>query len=281
MSRTIKEINKGIKDTFMENVTLQEAYNLLPNKSFDEQFSVVSIEAILINVFASAVWLHEKLWEQFKADTETMINNRYITSLAWYYRKALEFQNGDALAFDDNTYSFRYPVIDEKKQVVQNVAVREVIDENVTKLKVYFSDSQKQPFSGDIRAAFESYMRQIGAAGTHYLFVSQAPDEIRVHITIYYDPQILDSNGNRLSEPGKPVEECIENYFHSLEYGGGLYSSRLIDMIQATEGVNDLELEEITWNGVTEKYRKIVPESGTFAYMKNTDDITYLTDQTQ
>ena len=134
---------------------------------------------------------------------------------------------------------------DEAKQVVKNVAVRQVTDEGVTKLKVYFSDAGKQPLTGDVRTSFETYMRQVGAAGTHYLFVSETPDELRVHLHVYYDALVLDSTGARLNGGGNPVEEAIEGYLNGLEYGGVMYASKLIDVIQRAEGVKDVTLEEV------------------------------------
>lgn len=257
---------------------MQEAYGLLPDKSFDDQFATSSIEAVLINIVASVIWLHESLWELFRKEMETLIDNSYVTSRPWYYQRALEFQNGDALSFDESTYSFRYPTVDESKRIVKNVAIREVTDNNVTKLKIYFSDERKQPLTGDVRTAFEDYMRQIGAAGTHYLFVSQVPDELRVHLHIYYDPLVLDSTGERLASGGKPVEETIENYLDSLEYGGVFYASGLVDMLQATEGVKDVTLDATTWDGSKENRRKIDAKSGAFVYVRNESDITYAID---
>lgn len=278
MNRTIEEISQSIKASFLANATLQDAYNLQPDKSFDDQFSSVSIEAIIINIVASVIWLHEKLWDEFRTSVETLVDSSYVTSQAWYYHKALEFQNGDALSFDEKTYSFRYPVVDESKRIVKNVAVREVTDDNVTKLKIYFSDDQKQPITGDQRKAFEAYMRQIGAAGTHYLFISQAPDELRVHLHIFYDPLVLGSTGVRLASGGKPVEETIENYLNSLEYGGIFYASKLVDLLQVTEGVKDVTLDATTWDGSKSNRRKIDALSGAFVYVKNSGDIIYSID---
>lgn len=278
MSRTISEISLSIKEDFVTNETIQDMYGLTPGKTFDEQFSVVSIEAILIYVFASAVWLHEKLWVRFRQEVEELIDSSYVTSLSWYYAKALDFQNGDALLFDEKTYSFKYPEVNESKRIVKNVAVRQVTDDSVTKLKIYFSDKDKQPLSGDTRTSFETYMKQIGAAGTHYLFVSEAPDELRVHMHIYYDPLVLDSTGTRLNGGGKPVEESIENYLNSLEYGGVFYASKLVDMIQETEGVKDVTLDGTTWQDTLENRRKIDADSGAFVYVKNEEDIIYAID---
>ena len=189
-----------------------------------------------------------------------MLNDSYVTGERWYYQKALEFQKGDKLAYNERTCRFDYAQVDEEKKVVKNVAIRQVIDKGVTKLKIYFSDAGKQPITGDIRTAFESYMREIGAAGTHFLFVSETPDELRVHLHVYYDPL---------------VEETIEAYLNALEYGGVFYSSKLVDMIQTTEGVKDVTLDETTWDGEKEYRRRIDANSGAFAYVKQDGDIIY------
>lgn len=278
MARTIDEISRGIKEYYVADETVREVYGLKPGLAFDQQFSKVSIEARLIYVSASAVWLLEQLWDVFRSETEKRVDESYVTSLSWYYQKALEFQKGDALSFDEKTYSFIYPVKDESKRVVKNVAIRQVTDDGVTKLKVYFSDAEKQPITGDLRKSFENYMQEIGAAGTHYLFVSEVPDVLRVHLRIYYDPLVLDSTGERLEGGGKPVIETVETYLNSLEYGGTFYASKLVDMIQITEGVKDVELDGTTWKGEKENRRRIDAESGAFIYEKNVSDIIYSID---
>lgn len=278
MARTIQEIGTYIKTQFVADETIREAYGLTPDKTFDEQFSKVSIEAILIYVFASSAWLLEQLWDTFRMETERMIDESYVTSFSWYFRKALEFQAGDNLVFDEKTYSFKYQTLDKNKRLVKNVAIRQVTDDGVTKLKVYFSDEQKMPITGDTRMAFEAYIREIGAAGTHYQFVSSAPDPLRVHLHIYYDPLVVDSSGTSIDGGGKPVEETIKEYLNSLEYGGIFYASKLVDRIQTTQGVKDITLEGTTWDGVKENRRKIEAESGAFVYEKNEEDIIYSID---
>lgn len=279
MARTIQEIGTYIKTLFIENESVQEAYGLAPGKTFDEQFSKVSLEAILIYVFSSSAWLLEQSWGAFRVETEQRIDAAYVTSLPWYFRKALEFQNGDRLSFNEKTYSFGYANVDVSKQIVKNVAVRQVTDENVTKLKIYFSDANKQPLTGDARVSFETYIREIGAAGTHYLFVSEAPDALRVHLRIYYDALVLDSAGTRLEGGGKPVEEAIESYLNSLEYGGVFYASKLVDVIQSTAGVKDVTLEATTWKETKEYRRRIDADSGAFVYAKSEGDIIYSIDE--
>ena len=278
MARTLKETEENLKASFMGNETIREVYGLEQGKAFDEQFSKVSIENLLIYTFSSGVWLLEKLWDSFSVEVDQKIENSQVTSVSWYHQKALEFQKGDDLSFDEKTYSYKYKIPDESKRIVRNVAIRQVTDEGVTKLKVYFSDSGKQPLSDALQQSFMAYMREIGAAGTHYLFVSKAPDALRVQLQIYYNPLILDSAGTHLENGSKPVEDAIQSYLNNLEYGGVYYSSALVDVIQATQGVRDVVLKSTTWNGTTELRRKIESESGAFTYEANTEDLTYLID---
>lgn len=275
MTRTRKEIAQAIKTEFIDNGTIQEAYRLENGKGFDEQFSKVSIEWVLIDIFASAAWLLEELWSLFATETEKRIDDACVTSLPWYYQKALEFQRGAELEFDNRTYSYRYKSVDEKAMVIKHVAIREVKEDNVSKLKVYYSDAQKNALDNATREAFERYMKEIGAAGTHYVFVSAAPDELRVHLRVYYDALVLDSSGKRLDTGVKPVEKAVESYLNNLEYGGVFYQSKVLDIIKQAEGVKDVVLDGTTWKGTKEQRRRIESESGAFAYIKNDADIIY------
>ena len=55
MARTIQEIRRSISEAFIADPTIQAGYKLAPGKTFEEQFSKVSLEAILFWVFASAI----------------------------------------------------------------------------------------------------------------------------------------------------------------------------------------------------------------------------------
>lgn len=279
MARSVQEIAGYLKERFVGNGTLQQVYELQNEKTFDEQFSKASIEARMIDVFASGSWLLENIWDGFRAEVETVVNDSYVTGIRWYYQKALEFQRGDKLVYDEKMCRFVYPRVNEEKKVVKNVAVRQVVDEQVTKLKVYFSDAAKQPLTGDVRNAFEEYMREVGAAGTHYLFVSREPDKIKVRLRIYYDPLVLNRNGERLNGEGKPVEETIESYLNALEYGGVFYASKLVDMLQMTEGIKDVTLEAVIWGDIDGYQRRIEADSGAFVYEREGSVIEYTVDQ--
>ena len=276
MARTIEDISRGIKESFVANATLAEAYNLQAGLTFDEQFSKLSVESVMIFIISSAIWTLESLWDIFRSDVDTRIENNYTTSIPWYFTKAVEFQLGDDLIFDVNKYAYGYKNIDETKRIVKYVAIREFKAENgVMFLKIYYSGANKAAIPVEHQVAFEQYIKLIGAAGMHYEFVTQDPDPIRLKLRVYYDPLLLDNTGLRLSGGGTPVKEAIEAYLSSITYGGVFYASKVVDMIQRAEGIKDVELISEVWNGSTSLHRKIESISGAFILDYRDEDITY------
>ncbi len=61
MARSIAEIKKTMTDGFVTNEEAKARYGLDTSKTFDEQFSKVSIESILYYVVASAIYILEVL----------------------------------------------------------------------------------------------------------------------------------------------------------------------------------------------------------------------------
>lgn len=246
----------------MENFALTEAYGLDTTKTFDEQFSQVSVEAIWTYIVALAIYLLESIFDTKQTELEARIAAEYPFSFSWYYYKARLFQLGDTLIFDDTTYKFTYPLQDETKQIVDYVAVRQREVDGVTKLQVYAAKAGKAALTVDEKAAFEAYMRQIGAAGTHFEFVSLAPDELKIDLVVTYNPQALDSTGERLAGGGKPVEEAVNAYLDGIKYSGAFSRTKLVDAVQQATGVIDVVLGDVLLNDVLTATQTFESDSG-------------------
>lgn len=106
----------------------------------DKFFSCLDRANALIYIFTSAVLLLESIFDAFSADIITRISNAVVLSVPWYHDIALAFQYGDSIIFDASAYTFGYATIDATKQIVKYVAVRQVVDSGVTKLKIYYSE---------------------------------------------------------------------------------------------------------------------------------------------
>lgn len=244
MARTLNEITQTIKAVFMANQTLVEAYGLDSTKTFDEQFSAVSIETAIITVIAFAHYLLEKMIASFRTEINERIESARLCSIPWYREKALEFQYGHSLMFNNSTYDFGYAEIDEDARIIRHVAVRQ-LEATVTKLQIYTNLEGKTALPRSQHEAFQAYMRQIGAAGTHYEFISKNPDRLRLTLQVIYKPLLLNSAGQNRSDGTFPVREAINEYIDAISFGGTLNRTELIDAIQAVEGVSDIVLTKV------------------------------------
>ncbi len=124
MARTIAEIKKEMTDAYISNSIIRDIYGITGDADFDSVFSPVS-EGTLFYIFAATAHVIEQMFDQFKTDVEERIDANIIPTVRWYHSSALAFQYGDPLVYHTEEYQFRYSAIDEAKQLVKYVAVKE------------------------------------------------------------------------------------------------------------------------------------------------------------
>ena len=273
--RSINEIAQSIRADFVANSTLQEVYGLDVSKTFDEQFSKVSIEAILTYIVAVAIWTLESLMDQHQKDIDEAITKNAVCSIPWYHAQAMAFQLGHFVEFNPETYRFEYPEVDETARIIQFAAVRQLEVEGVTKLRVYVSKAGKQPLSPAELEAFSAYITGIGAAGTHFEIISQAPTSLAFTLQVVRNAMVIDMDGNRLSGSGKPVDEAISSYLDGIIYGGVFNRTKLVDAIQQADGVSDVILNEVRIGGEVITSQNIEAPGGAFVFNSAKSQITY------
>lgn len=243
MARSVAEIKKTMTDAFMADATIREKYGLSVNDTFSSKFSSVSIENILFFIVAACCHVLEMIFDQHKRDVEDKIALAVVASVPWYYKMALAFQYGDSLVLNDRTWQYEYASIDESKQVIKYAAVRD----KGTSVQILVSGDQggsPVALSNDVLTVFKQYMNRVKVAGVILNITSKESDNVTVMATITIDPLVLNENGELLSDGSKPVEEAITSYLKHIIYGGTFNKTRLVDVIQAVEGVVDVELEE-------------------------------------
>lgn len=273
--RTIDEIKQAIRADFVANSTLQEVYGLDPGKTFDEQFSKVSIEAILTYIVAVAIWALESLMAKHQTDIDTAITQNALCSIPWYHAQCLNFQLGHSLQYNPETYGFEYPEIVSTARIIQFAAVRQLESEGITKLRILVSTARKQPLTTERKQAFEAYIKEIGAAGVHYEIVSQPPSPLSFKLQIVRNAMILDATGNRLNGEGNAVNEAIAAYLDNIIYGGVFNRTKLIDAIQLADGVVDVILNEVKVGADVVASQNIEAPGGAFIFNLNASEITY------
>lgn len=243
MARTIRQIKGAMTQQFMADSTIIERYGFEPGAAFEDTFSAVSLESIWFSIVASAIYMLESIFDVFRADVDAKISEAVVASIPWYHKISLEFQYGDELVFDEKTQGFVYPVIDTTKQIVKFAACRDLGGMVYVLASKDNGSGLPAPLSADELSAFAAYLRQRKPAGVILQVASFYPDDVRVEMTVQYDPQVLSADGSLIADPDVfPVEAAIDAYLNGIVYGGTLNKTKLVDAVQGAAGVVDVNL---------------------------------------
>lgn len=260
MARTIRQIKGAMTQQFMADSTIMELYGFQAGSSFDDTFSAVSLESIWFSIVAAAIYVLETLFDAFKEDVDTKIAEAVVASIPWYHKISLEFQYGDSLVFDEKTQAFVYPVIDTTKQIVKFAACRDLGGMVYVLASKDNGSGQPTALSADELSAFSSYLHERKPAGVLLQAASFAPDQVQVVMTVQYNPQVIAPDGQLIAQPGVyPVEDAINGYLNGIVYGGALNKTKLVDAVQAAQGVIDVSLGSVSVKTATESTFTPVP----------------------
>ncbi|MEF2578583.1 MAG: hypothetical protein UIU89_01795, partial [Alistipes shahii] len=102
--RTIEEIKETICADFMRNESAAKVYGFTAGDSFSAHFGILSIESILFYLFAVAAWALEKLFDTYKGEVDTRIEEIIPHRPRWYRDKVLAFMEGKTLIADTDRY---------------------------------------------------------------------------------------------------------------------------------------------------------------------------------
>ena len=272
MARTLTEIKGQIISYKEDNLALQEL----------DSSSSTAIWRLWIDIMALAIYTLETLFDLLKVEVNAIVSSSIVGSPEWYRTKALEFELGSNLVFIDNTYKF--PEITDgtapSVQIIKRASAEEV--NGIVLIKVAKEESGSPiPLSVVEKEAFTAYMDKIRFAGVFLSIVSKAPDQMNVLMTVYYDPQLITSEGKSVEDPSVyPVLDAINAYTASLPWNGRLYRQQLTDAIQAVKGVSDVVIYQIfvkasggSYAELTERY--YVTDAGYVIFDEGNSTIEY------
>jgi hypothetical protein len=239
-------------------------------KSIDEWYSIIEAQYVT-NMAAAGVTVDPSTWSQanhqriflytmaiicyipgmlqdvFKVDIDNTIAAMKPHSLQWYAEKAKAFQYGDDLVAESDLYD-NAGLTDAQilaKKIVSYAAVVE--QERGVRIKVAktVSDDLGALDAGEL-AAFSDYMKKIKDAGVKLLITSGPADSLLLNLRIEYNPLVLNSTGARIDGVTMtPVKDAIKLHLKNLPFNGVFSVQKLVDVIQAVEGVNDLHVDQV------------------------------------
>lgn len=272
MARSIAEIKDGICAEFMRNESAAAIYKFKVGSDFKTTFSKVSLESILFYVTAACAWSIEVLFDKFKADVDTRLDETIAHRPKWYRDKVLDFMVNKTLVAEKDYYdtsAMSESDIAAAKVVKHAVAIEDP-DSSLLIIKVSGEkDGQRSPLPKEVENQLLAYINEIKDAGVKVRLVNMAPDEFNLKVEIYYDPMLLASH---------VVEDCqlaVKKYIENLPFNGVYTNMKLVDVLQEVKGVKVVELkaassrkEETT--DAEEINAMTVPAAGYFVLKNNT-----------
>lgn len=236
--RTIEEIQQSMITQVQANAVLGP---LLTSTS------KVAVWRVLLYIVAVSIWTLDNLFVIFKADVDETIAAMKPHSLRWYAGKAKAFQYGYDLVNDADYYNntgIDPDTITASKIVSYAAVVEQTRGIRIKVAKTVGSDLAALT-TGEL-ASFSAYMRDVKDAGVKLLITSTAADGLRLVLRIVYDPLVINAAGARIDAVTlTPVKDAIKTYLKNLPFNGVFSVQKLVDAIQAVEGVADLNVDEV------------------------------------
>lgn len=297
MARTIPEIKSTITNTFIGNTSVKQYYGLTAGSSFDDQFSIVSFEAVFFDVIARIIWTVENIFDVHKNETAEMISQQKVPGLRWYRNLALKFQYGFDLIAESDQFEPMYLDINSGQminatpeqiaaaKIVKYAAVTKVDGASKISMKIAPANGN-DIFNNDQMIAFGEYIQESQAAGDHIVIVNYKPDILKINFKIVYDPLVLLSTGMSILTGAEPVKDAVNKFLQNLPFNGQLSVQKLEAAILNVEGVEDLQnlsvstkwIEPGVGYGILQPVQiSTIPKSGRFTLI---NDVTLQEDWT-
>lgn len=288
MAQTTEQIFEEMKAEGIARAT--EAGNANAVAMFNNT-SKVAVWRIMFFAIAFSLNSLHKIFDGFVQIVKDLLAMLLPHTLRWYRSKALAFQFGFSLIIDtdkfDNT-GYTDDEIEDSK-VVAYAAVNEATVDNIRSLivKVAGKDADGKPtqLSDPQEAAFTAYMTEVKDAGNRLIIFNRQADLIKATINFYYNPLLLDENGNRLDGgAGKPAEDAANAFPFQLDFNGEFIVAQFIDALQAAYGcgrrrVDLISMQKKTGLGAyTAVNSSFVPEAGYAAFDVDGLTINYIPD---
>lgn len=241
MARALNDITQELRTNFMANETIQAHYDLAPGAVFEDEFSIVSFEAILFHIIAVSIWTLEKIFDDHKTWMAVKESELKPWNLPSLVANAKKFQLGDDLVYQDDAY--KYATVDTELQIVKLASASEV--GNIVVLKVAKLNGSGEPeelsdSSPDELTPFITYIKLLKPPGVKLSIVSRPADLLKIYYRVYINPLVMNASGELLSDPSvKPVEDAINAYCKGLNFNGVFSVTELTDKIQQATGVSN------------------------------------------
>ena len=247
-----------------ENGTLDNSSLLLADINSG---SKVATWRLWLWIMAFGSWIIESLFDVHKSEVNTILATKAPHTLRWYAEESKKYQDGDEMEWNGNYYEYNPVELDH--QIIKYAAASEVGNTVVLKVAKAQGASEIAALSGDELSRFTEFWSRWKDAGVMMDIVSLSPDYLKINITIVRDRLVLNSLNQLIRDTSVyPIENALDAFCKSLEFDGILRLSKLVDAIQAAEGVIDVKLNSALHKPAGGNYTSVdmmvIPAAGYF-----------------
>lgn len=243
MGRSKTQIKSEITTPFMANEKLATDYGFAVGASFDAEFSLVSLENIIFEIVALAIFIHELFFDQHAKEIDERLANEKAGTLPWYRTMALRFQYGFDLVTDEDYFDNGTATPEQiaVSKIIKYAAVNEAADTSRVILKIAGEvDGVLSNFTNPSQVeAIEHYVEEFRVAGVPVTIINYLPDRLYLNIQIKRDALVLDQTGMSILNANYPINEALKEFMKELKFNGELMLSALTDKLQLVPGVLD------------------------------------------
>lgn len=236
MARTKVEIREEVKASFINNPALIELYDLTPGQTFDQQFSITSVESIWLEQYIDMIYNHELIVSANAANSRPQNLPNFIAIV-------YNFHDGLPLVWKDGQFMYDLTEVEnpEERKIVNRCAVLESEDGELVVKVAKLNADELEPLADVEAERLLFYLNQMKVPGVRIRLINDEADLLKVTLNIYVDPLQIDLiTGRRLNieEDIFPVKEAIKSYLTTLEFNGAFVTNFFERAIQDQPGIN-------------------------------------------
>ncbi len=191
--------------------------------------SKVAIWRLWVWIFAFFSNSLNEVFISFKSYINETFAKNQAGTLLWWISNIKKFQDNDSLEFIGGV--FKYPIIDETKQIIKQVALESRYPEVIFKVVSEDGSGNLVPISENQVDNLRAYINQIKFPGTYIDVISQLADDLRLNYRIYYNAQLS------VSSIETAIREQADSYLSNIVFNGKFSITELTDEFQKITGV--------------------------------------------
>ena len=226
-------------DAFVANEDVVKAYDLSPSKTYDEQFSKVSLETLLFWAFSAGIFKLETIYDDHRKEVIDLIAASEPHTLFWYSNRAKSYLHGFSLKPYSDEFNTAGASDDDlaKAHIVRYAVASEYQD--TVYLKVAGVDEAGAPvvLSESVLSGIRSYIAQIKDAGVAVRVISAPGDDLDLNLDIYMQPSLLLDTGLPSEDRQREIRKVVERNTTSLPFDGVFRPSDLVVALSQVSGV--------------------------------------------